>query len=57
MKTDISQCARCGGKHEQVELLPFSRPVLHQSLPIATHYAKCPKTDEPILVVVTVQSK
>lgn len=50
MKTNITNCARCGGSHAQLDLQPLTQPVLYQGLPIATHFAPCPINHEPVLV-------
>jgi len=44
MKTSISNCVRCGGAHENVELKPMTNGGKY------THYSTCPSTGEPILV-------
>lgn len=53
IKTNVGNCARCGGDHDGLEFTPFARPVvLAQSAGIAavTHWALCPVTGEPIML-------
>lgn len=50
MKSDIANCARCGGSHCQLELQPLTQPVLYLGLAIATHFAPCPTNGQPVLV-------
>jgi hypothetical protein len=50
--TDVQRCARCRGTHEDHLFRPFRKPVLecgHRVL--ATHWAICPGTGEPILML------
>lgn len=51
--TRIVHCARCGTTHD-IEVRPFSnvpKNILNNE-PICTHFAICPVTNEPILIVV-----
>lgn len=48
-KTDVINCARCGHDHEQLEFKPFKNPVENHPAPL-THWALCPKLEEPILL-------
>lgn len=48
----VSGCARCGGNHEDLVAKPFTKPVYdNEHLLSATHFAMCPTTEEPILVL------
>ena len=42
----VTGCARCGENHEMLTAHPFTRPPDKT----ITHWAICPKTDEPILI-------
>lgn len=42
---DVVQCPRCDYKHTEVVYHKFTRPVKH-----FTHWAVCPRTDEPIFI-------
>jgi hypothetical protein len=44
-RTDVKNCARCGGNHDQLLFCKFQ-----QAPPDHTHWASCPATDEPILL-------
>lgn len=45
--TTIEGCARCKGTHENIHQRKLARPSGRH-----THYAICPTTDEPIMVIV-----
>lgn len=46
----LNGCARCGEDHEEpITFLPFTRASTFGEATI-THYAVCPKTQEPILM-------
>ena len=47
IKTNLSNCARCGKSHKDIEFLKFKKKADDY-----THWAMCPNTDEPILCVV-----
>jgi hypothetical protein len=50
----IHGCARCGGTHAQVTVKRFIAPVLSEGGGVlATHWAMCPESNEPIFVTVT----
>lgn len=56
----ILSCARCGHKHTKLEVKQLTNPVLDDDDPdivIATHWAMCPKLNEPILVYVSENGK
>jgi len=46
--TNVSGCARCGQNHEGLTFRPFARA----RNPHYSHWALCPTTGEPILLVV-----
>lgn len=52
----IRCCARCGGNHRRMVFKPLTRPVVldadNQPVTVATHWAPCPKSKEPILLLV-----
>lgn len=52
MKTSVKICARCGGDHYDLECNPFIRPVNDNDGMVWTHWATCPRTGEPILLVI-----
>jgi hypothetical protein len=48
----IGCCARCDKKHENLAAKPFTRPIKDDAgQPLATHFAMCPTTGEPILLL------
>lgn len=47
MNYDIRSCARCGGDHDDIAFKMFARPAGEIS-----HWAMCPKTNEPLLLKV-----
>lgn len=47
MKVKISNCARCGGTHEDLEFAELSRPMVEAK---HTHWAMCPTVNEPIML-------
>ncbi|HEX8658454.1 MAG TPA: hypothetical protein VF690_13000 [Hymenobacter sp.] len=50
---DVVDCARCGHDHEAVPVRPLTKVVCHGDQVIATHFATCPGTGEPLLVHLT----
>jgi hypothetical protein len=46
--TKVRGCARCGGDHRAVLFKPFRR-----ACDPFTHWAACPRTGEPILLLIT----
>ena len=49
---DVTSCARCGGDHIEVRLLPLTRemectPGCGQTW---THWGTCPETGEPLMM-------
>lgn len=54
--TKLGNCARCGGHHDDLVLNEFSEPVYGGRM-FHSHWATCPKTEEPILVNVTYQDE
>jgi len=48
----IKNCARCTGEHEDILCASFTRPVELVDGGY-THWALCPNTGEPILIVIT----
>ena len=54
MKLSIRRCARCGEDHIDLDVKPFTRPVLDDGgNVIANAFALCPINAEPILVSIT----
>jgi hypothetical protein len=53
MALAVTSCARCGKDHERVDFDPFFEPIRHGGEVVATHYGTCPKTQQPILMLVT----
>lgn len=52
--TDLVGCARCHGDgHESIAFTPLAHPVETDGVVTATHWAPCPTTHEPILMVFT----
>jgi hypothetical protein len=55
LKRDIIGCCRCGQKHHQAlfkELVcPVETVVKGERVLIATHWAKCSRTGDPILMI------
>lgn len=51
LKMNVKNCARCGGDHWMV-FNPFQNPAY---LPggVFTHWAMCPVTQEPVLLMIT----
>jgi hypothetical protein len=49
----IKNCARCSGEHEDLMCASFTRPVAKESGGY-THWALCPNTGEPILIIALV---
>lgn len=45
MRISFDRCARCGDRHEDLEVREFTNPPTE-----ATGFAICPTNDEPILV-------
>ena len=45
----LTNCARCGGQHKNLEFTQLKRPVA-VLVATFTHWALCPKTKEPILL-------
>lgn len=44
---NLSNCPRCGGDHEKLELFRFDRPIA--VAPRYTHWGECPATGEPLI--------
>lgn len=57
-ETAIQSCARCGEDHDGLTFVPFQRPPMQddESGPFATHWARCPTTGDPILVICAPES-
>jgi hypothetical protein len=49
--TTVSNCARCGGTHEHLNFRKLSGEPIGEY----THWAMCPKTGEPIALLITMQ--
>jgi len=46
----LSNCARCGGAHEQLEVKPLDNPPDRY-----THFAMCPISQQPIMVKIVAE--
>ena len=46
----ISNCARCGQDHEDIEYESFTHPIVDSDRTEWTHFAKCPTNGQPILI-------
>jgi hypothetical protein len=46
-------CTRCGADHDSVSFLPLTRPVTGETGILFTHWASCPATGEPLLLLTT----
>lgn len=59
--TQIKNCARCGEDHDLVEFSKFKKPIPEhvsvRKMKMWTHWAMCPKTNEPILLLVKSEVK
>lgn len=49
----LSGCARCHGDHPNLTYFKLRNPVVEDSGAVLTHYAPCPETGEPILMLIT----
>lgn len=49
--TGITGCSRCGGNHGPVIFRAFVRPISRKEIVTHTHWALCPQTGEPILMI------
>lgn len=49
-RVNITGCARCGGNHQGADAYAFDR-----APEVATHYATCTKTGQPILITLETQ--
>ena len=47
--TDVIKCARCGSLHQQIVFAKLQRPIEAHEY-IFTHWALCPRNNEPILL-------
>lgn len=52
MQVSISNCARCGEAHDELEARTFARPFAPaEAAPITwTHWVPCPTNGDPILI-------
>lgn len=48
----LYRCARCGGNHRNLKVKKFKNPPKETAF---SHWAKCPKTNDPILIMVVNQ--
>jgi hypothetical protein len=53
IRTTVSNCARCGGTHENLKFTQLSGGPIGDQY---THWATCPKTGEPIALLITMQN-
>ncbi len=54
--TAVIGCARCGGDHNPLEYMAFTKPIVVGNQTFS-HYAICPTLEEPILVEVKEDGK
>jgi hypothetical protein len=52
---EIINCARCGEKHIGVVFKPFTKQINISEDEFYTHWAMCPKLNEPILGVTFIE--
>ena len=45
------KCPRCGERHENLHFEPLKKPVITDLKDKYTHWALCPKTGEPIILM------
>jgi len=48
---DIKRCARCGKNHQGLAVHSFDRCVVINPEEVYTHWATCPRTGDPILIL------
>lgn len=49
---NVRNCARCNGNHDDLVFRPLLQPILDdEGKAVWTHWALCPTTGEPILMV------
>jgi hypothetical protein len=46
--SDVKECPRCGGKHEELQFRNFTVPLVVGSSKYR-YWGVCPKTNEPII--------
>lgn len=48
----IDNCARCGGDHDEVHVMTFTRPVAPPEIApmVWSQWAQCPTTGDPIMI-------
>lgn len=54
--TDIVNCGRCGGRHNNLKLKAFTRPITDDRIGdelLYSHFGTCPRMGQPILALVT----
>jgi len=49
---NVACCARCGGEHTDLPVTQFTNPVEYRGTVLATAFAMCPASQEPILITV-----
>lgn len=47
----FKNCARCGGEHGPMSFAPLGVPMSRKGVVTHTHWASCPSTGEPILLI------
>lgn len=50
VKIGVMSCARCGQDHDELEFKPCKRGPIPTATGLATHWATCPETGDPILM-------
>lgn len=50
VRIDIGNCARCGRNHRRLTFKPFDKGA---PWPGYTHWGRCPRNGEPILMKIT----
>lgn len=49
-RSAVTGCSRCGGEHEAMEFVAFTRqPVFDADGDVWTHWSMCPERNEPVL--------
>jgi hypothetical protein len=51
----LVHCARCGATHEDIVFVRFMVPIRAFGVELYSHWAKCPTSGDPILMVAEAQ--
>jgi hypothetical protein len=49
--TPLRGCTRCGADHDSVSFVLLEQPVTNEVAVLFTHWAPCPTTGEPLLLL------